>query len=478
MKKNTTISALTILLLLLSSLGSKAQFNISGEFKMRGEYRDGYISLRDSSKIPYGDILGRARLLFDYKNDKITTRFSLFDAWVYGQNYYSSDTITKNTVNVYEAWFKYNFNSAFAIKTGRMEVSYDDERLFGVSNWSMWGATHDIVIAQYESPVGNLKGDAAFAINNIAPANYYMSPYSMGKNYKYMGYLYLNKKFMDKKLTLSVLGVVDAFQKGNITTASTKIDTLKIRNQFDSIIGTTVIKTAVNTTEEFIHTIYARATVGAGLLYDHKKLGVFVNGYYQGGHTSDGKKLNANFYIAWVSYQVVKPLKIQVGFEHLSGNNFSDTAKYRTTLKGFSTLYGTSHRHYGYMDMFSKLVKDNASPGLNDLFGRVTVNMNSKMTIEAVCRWFSLPNGYLYVKPTKTKPTPFLAVSKNLGTEIDLVGLYKPVQNLEFSAAYCFFLPTATMENYDGLKTGTARFAQYAYLMITYKPNFFNSDKH
>ena len=79
--------ALSFVLMIIAG-PMKAQFTISGEFKMRGEFRDGYLSLRDSSKTPYADVLGRARLQFDYKTDKITTRFSLYDAWVFGKNNY------------------------------------------------------------------------------------------------------------------------------------------------------------------------------------------------------------------------------------------------------------------------------------------------------------------------------------------------------------------------------------------------------
>ncbi len=470
-----------ILVLFLVSLGASAQFNVSGEFKMRGEYRDGYLSLRDSTKTPYPALLGRARLVLDYKNDKITTRFSLYDAWVFGQNYYSSDTITKNTVNFYEAWFKYNFTKGFGVKVGRMELVYDDERLLGNSNWSMWGATHDVVIAQYEHAGAHLRGDAGFGINNTAPAMAYMGSYNMGRNYKYMGYLYLNKKYMNDKLTVSLLGLVDVFQKSNTTVPKTtvKSDTIFIRNENDSIIGTSITKTSttVNITEEYIHTLYARYTVGAGIQYSGKKLGVFVNGYYQGGHYRDGRELASGFYAAWVSYQVVKPLKLMVGYEHLSGNNYSDTATYMKKVTGFSTLYGTTHRGYGYMDLFTTLVKDNLSPGLNDLYGRATVSMGDKHSIEATYRWFSIPHGYL-AKPTKARPYAFATVDKSLGSEIDLMYIYRPLPNLELNAAYCMFLPTATMESMTGLKSGTSEFAQFAYLMITYKPNFFNSEKH
>jgi hypothetical protein len=72
---------------------------------------------------------------------------------------------------------------------------------------------------------------------------------------------------------------------------------------------------------------------------------------------------------------------------------------------------------------------------------------------------------------------PYEAVRTSLGSEIDLMYTYKPISNLELNAAYCFFLPTESMEKYDGLKSGSSRFAQYAYIMITYKPNFFSTAK-
>jgi len=465
----------------MTAVTVSAQFNISAEFRARGEYRDGYLTLLDSSRTPDAVLLGRARLLFDYKNERITTRFSLYNAWVYGQNNYSSDTITKNTVNIYEAWFKYNFSRNFGIKIGRMEVVYDDERLFGLSNWSMWGATHDIMIGQLEENKTGFRGEIAVAVNNVAPAPAYLNSYNLRNNYKYLTYIYLQKKFFNENLIISVLGVLDAFQKSNLITTKTitSYDTLYIHDANDSIIGTTIlpVETTSSRTEEFPNTLYARGTAGASALFRMKKWSFFLNGYYQSGHVRDGRKLNSSFYAAYVSYQVIRSLKIQVGYEHLSGNNFSDTATFKREVKGFSTLYGTSHRGYGYMDLFSSLVKDNLSPGLNDLYGRATISFTGKMSLELTWRWFSLPYGYLPVKGAGPGQLPYVAVGRSLGSEIDLMYNYKPLPNLELNLAYCFFLPTSTMERYDGLKPGTSKFAQYAYIMVTYKPDFFSTDK-
>jgi hypothetical protein len=282
---------------------------------------------------------------------------------------------------------------------------------------------------------------------------------------------------MRDKLSVSVLAIVDAFQKNNVASTKIKYDTQYIYNGNDSLIGYLPVTTKSTVTEEFPNTVYARATVGAGAWLNLKKWSFMLNAYYQGGHIPDGRKLSAAFYAGWVSFQVIKPLKLMVGYEHLSGNDFSDTTKFKNTVHGFSVLYGTTHRGYGYMDMFSVLVRNNQGMGLNDLYGRGTLTFAKTMSLELTYRWFSIPNGYLRVANPKAGALPYLKVDKSLGSEIDLMYIYKPVPNLEINAAYCVFLPTETMEQYNGLKAGTSKFAQYAYLMITYKPNFFTSDK-
>ncbi len=469
-----------ILSIVLTALSGPvvAQFSVSGEFRMRPEYRDGYATLRDSSKTPYGIILGRARAIFDFKTDKIMTRFSLQDAFVFGQNNYASDTISKNTVNMFEAWFRYSFTEKFALKIGRTEVVYDDERFLGRSDWAMWGATHDIIIAQWGDPKKNYNGDLGIAINNVAPANPtvpYLASYPL-KNYKYMAYTWEHFKLMEDKLSFSFLALADGFQAPSTTVTKTTTDTLKIRNSFDSIIGTTVTKNTTKVTTDYPNQVYLRATAGLDGWLTLKKWSFSLSGYYQGGHYKDGKTINAWFYSANISWKVIKPLKLMVGYDHLDGNDFSDTTAWKTKMTGFSTLYGTAHRLYGYMDMWNSYVRDNNTAGLNDLYLRATLNFSEKTFIEGTFRWFSLARGFLNKKDAVTK-LPYTAVDKNLGQEIDLMFVYKPIPNLDLNAAYCFFLPTKTMELQRDIQEGKSKFAQYAYIMVTYKPNFFTSEK-
>ena len=473
--QRTTILFGIIFLLLTTAI--KAQFSISGEFRPRFEYRDGYSKLRDSSKTPYPTILGRNRLIFDYKNDQFTAKFSIQQAYVFGENNYSSDTITRNTINIYEGWFRYSFVKGFAIKVGRTELVYDDGRLLGNSNWGPKGASHDAGIIQWENESKGYRGDFGFAINNTAPASSFLASYPL-KNYKYLAYLYEQKKFFGDKLTISFMGILDVFQQPNGTKKTTRYDTLYVVNTSHDTIGTTVIPTITTVITAYPTQLYGRYTVGGTIGYSLKKLRLFAVGYYQGGRFNDGREISAGFLGGYASYQFFKPFTFLIGYEQLSGNNFSDTEGLKTKSTAFSTLYPTSHGFYGYMDMFSSQVISGDGAGLTDLYARATLKFGEKTSIEATCRYFGLANGYLPVTVSKPGELPYIEVKKHLGTEIDLMGIYKPVKNFEINLAYCFFLPTSTMERLNNLKDGTSKWAQYAYIMLTYKPNFFTSEKH
>lgn len=473
MKKTTTITFLMASLLTVSSLCSLAQFNISAEFRPRLEYRDGYGKLRDSSQTPYPDILGRNRLLFDYKNEQFMARFSIQHAYVFGENSYGSDTITRNTINIYEGWFKYNFTRSFATKIGRMELIYDDSRLFGNSNWAPRGTSHDVALLQWEAAKEGYRGDFGFAINNTAPAGPYLSSYPW-KSYKYMAFLYEQKKFLKDNLTFSVLAILDVFQKPG-STVKTKT-TLYVVNSNNDTIGTTA--TYSSTAISYPTQLYGRFTFGGTAGYTWKNLRLFAAGYYQSGHFNDGRSISAGFYGGYASYKVVKPLTLLVGYERVSGNDYSNTDGLKTKSTSFSTMYGTSHGFYGYMDMFTTQVVSGNSAGLSDLYGRATIAVSGKVSLEATYRMFWLAKGYLPATVKKPGDLAYVKVDKSLGSELDLMVIFKPFSNFEVNGAYCFFLPTSTMERLNGLNAGTSKWAQYAYIMLTYKPNFFNSEKH
>ena len=460
-----------IALLALSGGSLLAQFTISGEFRPRAEYRDGYTKLRDSTQSPYGDILGRERIIFDYNNNKFTTRFSLQHAFVFGENnYYNSDTIKNNTVNIFEAWFKYNFTKSFAIRVGRMAISYDDQRVIGYNNWRPQGSSHDLVGFQWGVEKASYQGDFSFAINNASPAGAYLSDYYL-KNYKYMSYLWNQKTFFKEMLKISVMGIVDAFQLPTQYQKVTTKQTLWVVNGQDTVGHTTLTNTSqVPVTS--VNQIYARYTIGANAWFNWKNLSINASGYYQGGHIQDGREVEANCFGVNAAYQIVRPFKLLVGYDHLSGtdNNPANKAAIAKKVTSFNVLYGTNHQFYGYMDLFSSMVTTTANhPGLDQIYGRGTVNFSKVTSLEATWRYFSFGNDYLADQKTK--------VGKDLGSELDLMFIYKPLSNVELNAAYCHFFPSSAMDSFDGMK-GSVRGSEYIYLQITYKPNFFTSGKN
>ncbi len=460
---------------------TKAQFEVSGEFRPRLEYRDGYRQLRDSTLNPYATILGRARIIFDYKNEKFTTRFTLQQAFVYGENNFSSDTITRNTVNIFEAWFRYHFTKQISLSTGRINIGYDDNRILGSINWRQWGSSHDLVLLQWQSPGVQYRGDFGFAINNNAPASSFLSSYSQ-KFYKYMAYLWEQKKFFGDKLTLSLMAMMEANQKQPVTTkwnSLSSFDTIPVYNTSDSLIGYTTVPvyTSGTTRETFPNTLYARVTAGGNLWIDLKRIKLFFSGYYQFGHIADGRKTSAWLASGKISWNVVNPFTLTLGADLLSGNNYSDTEGQKIRKTGFTTPYISAHAFYGYMDMFAIAALTGNHAGLNNLYGRASLTLKEKTTLELTWHWFGLGYGYLPAKVSKPGDLPYQQVSRDLGSEIDLMVTYKPIPRLDINAAYCFFLPTSTMEIFNGITPGTARFTQFAYLMVTYKPSFFTSSK-
>lgn len=475
--KQLTRSIFLALLMTLSAAGPLlAQFTISAEFRPRLEYRNGYSKLIGSDKLPVFDILGRNRLIFDYKDERFSARFSIQHAYVFGENNYSSDTITRNTLNLYEAWFQYDFVKNVGIRIGRMELAYDDQRLLGVSNWNPKGSSHDVGVFKWGCPEHGYRGDFGFAINNTGPMGAFLTAYPL-KNYKYLLYLYEQKKFLKDQLVVGLIGIADVLQKPGSKVSVTTYDSLPVYDNSGVVIGYTLVPHTTTTLKYDPKMLYARVTAGGNVGFTWKNLKVFAAGYYQGGSFSNGNRISASFYGVYASYQVVKQLKLMAGYDRLSGNDYSDTAGIRTKYTSFSTLYSSTHGFYGYMDYWGTYVGSGTTPGLTNLYARATVSFSENLSLEATWRMMGLSRGYLEVKDPDPGELPYLEVKKNLGHEIDLMCIYKPVKNLELNAAYCLYFPTETMELLQGLKAGDSGPAHYAYVMLTYKPTFFNSDR-
>jgi hypothetical protein len=372
---------------------ASAQFTINGEFRTKTLFLDGYKQLLSESQYPHGIIIQRSRLLFDYKKDNFTFAFSLQDVRNWGQDAFSSNN---TNMGIFEAWAKYNFTHNLSIKLGRQQIKYNDERLFNASNWTDQGVVHDIAVFQYNDTINTLKADMGMAMNNNSGFTNYLSDYTV-KNYKYLAYLWINKTFIDNKLDVSLMSVIDVNQK------------------------------ALNP-----NNLNSRYTIGPHLEYKTGKLKIGGTFYYQGGKLTDGKTVKANFYSARMSYKIFKSLELAAAYDHYSGTDFKDTTLAKTNSTTFDKIYGSGHSFLGYMDYFSGNASDfTKGAGVNDFYVRAIFNFKEKHSIEATYHLFNLDKQYISVSGKES-----VSYDKYLGSEIDLMYTYKYNKTLNLSVGY------------------------------------------
>ena len=441
MKKYITLLLLAILF--ITSLKSNAQFTMSGEIREKAQIMDGYKQLRDSTKAPYGLIVQRSRLYLDYKNDKLTFAFSIQDVRAWGQN---TPADYNNNIGIFEAWAKYNFTPECAIKFGRQQIKYDDERLINASSWTDWGVTHDLMLLQYDNKKNATRVDAGFAMNNASTTANYLDYYNL-KAYKYLSYLWINKKVMDNKLEFSLMSVMDVNQR-----------TSQINN--------------------FLN----RYTLGPNINYKSDNLRAAATLYYQTGKLADSRKVNALFYAANVAYKIDKRHEIQIGYDHYSGTDFSDTVAAKTTSTTFDKLYGSTHHFLGYMDHFNGTNSDITSgAGINDIYLRLNITPKENHKIELIAHHFSLDKEYIQVSNSITASplTPIVnkcyKMDKQLAYEFDFLYTYTASKELNLSLGYSFMRQYNTLEYLNKISQGNSKFPQYAYFMIAIKPVFFTT---
>lgn len=428
MKKSAFIS----LMLLLSSF-TFAQFTVSGEFRTRGEYRDGYNTIPTSSTKPLTMVGQRTRLNVFYQKDKLTTYISLQDARIWGEDKWKSDN---NGLGLFEGWVEYRFNNNVALKAGRQPLIYDDQRLFCSGDWRTFAEAHDVARLLFTSNDNSLNFHIGYAINNDGTIENdpFLKEYSLKSiQYKNMVYGHLNKSW-DNGLNISVVGVRDGFQ--NDPNVTSQPDPLKV---------------------------YYRNTFGPYLEYQTNPWFFSAAGYLQRGTAQDNRNIKANFYSARAKYMFTSKNSLMLGYDHYSGTDFSSSDAL-TETGTFSTLYGPGHKFLGYMDYFG--VPERHGAGINDLLLRANIGIGKKGELEATLHQFNLPEEYL---------SNGTRVNKNLGQELDLVYSYKLDNAIAIKAGFSTFFYTETMEQLKGRTPGQGDSALFGWVMLVVKPTFFST---
>lgn len=509
-----------LLLILLNAVRSNAQFSLTGQLRTRTEVRNGLGNLVLKGAKPAAFTSQRTRLIFGYRWDRLTFGTSVQDIRVWGQDASTISNADGSRLMMHEGWAELTlFNKAdttirvkgidlMSIKIGRQELSYDDVRLIGNLDWLQQGRRHDMVLLktvhqgwQFDFGYAFNQNSDAFGITHTSyvPANVpayiknslgSMVPVPSGllplaasgnasnnssrsgtpvwsnppttnggnQDYKSFNSLYISKKFGQTKY--SGLFFNDRFGKYILDSVG--------NSTAGYVYGRRFVPSSLSDAVGYSGA-YGRYTYG--LMVNHTmgntsglgKIAFQVAYYAQSGKNRDGIIMkNAHHYTATVTYQKGK-ISITPGFDVLSGNDVTTAEDEK-----FDPLYGTPHRHWGFMDYFY-VGTGSPAGGLKNPYLKLKYAGNT-LSLGADFHLFSIAENMAKADGSY--------IDKNLGTELDFLLNFTMNRFTNIELGYSVMNATTNMafaKNQavtDVVADTYKRSGNWIYAMIRFTPDF------
>jgi len=437
---------LSVIAFLLSILGSplflSGQIVFSGDFDGKLEYLNLRRTLPDSLRNKTIGFLGSGELDLEINRRRWNAFISLFGTYTRETDLYTKNVPAAYSLNFYQAWFRYFLTQNFSLQAGRIEIEYDDERFFQARDWGNLVTTHNAIIAHYLVPDTGTMADLGFAVNNFNRQFSLFGTDPSVNNYRYMGYVYFYKRLFENQLKLTFTDIFDANDNG---------------------ISHSVL--------------YGRSTLGLSSWLSLSDWDINLAGFYQFGHIPDGRMLTSGYYALYVSYQPFDWLNIMPAFEHLSGDDLSDSLAWRNHVHGFSLLYGNVTRSFGKSGIFNYSLRSNLHPGLNNLYLQLTFDFSDKISLEANYHWFSIPHPYVREYVPDSNRFMIVRVNPSFLHQAELTLTYTPIPSLEITLDYSLLFPGEGMKNYNGWNFTSGSPVSFSYLEIEWTPVFYPSGK-
>lgn len=417
---------------------SFAQFKLSAEIRTRAEAVNAYKYLPDSTTKPEYFISQRTRLKANFKKDFYETHISLQDVRVWGaEDKFSKSGVWANTnsFDIYEAWVKFNLNDNNFFKIGRQELKYDDQRLLSWRNWNQYGLTYDAFVYGFRKK--DFKMDIGLSYNNDGTAaknNAYFDG-ATTRRMKTLDYIHLNKKFGD--FNISANYILAGYHKGSS-----------------------------------VDTVFLTHTYGAYAQFKNDAFSVTGNAYMQSGKSFNGKEidgammttLDANVFL------MDKKLTAKAGIAYFSGADGSNTdSLYNTKVHTFNLMYGARFKYYGYQNMYTLMDKHTKNAGLTDIHFGVDFKPGKKHIIKLDYHMFSTSNQVFKQLDNAGNREYF---DQSLGSEIDLMYLYKISKEVKVRAGFSYYLSNETTESFKGVQ-GDVGSPFWGWITIHFNPTLF-----
>jgi hypothetical protein len=509
----------TVLLLVLY-LGSAAQLSLSAQLRTRTEIRNGLGNLVLKGAAAAAFTSQRTRLSLGYKWDKMNFYLSLQDVRVWGQDAGTINAADGARLMLHEGWaaitlankadstIKFKWVDQLTLKIGRQELNYDDVRLIGNLDWLQQARRHDMALLKLEHKGWQLDIGEAFGQNTDAfgyagtsyvPANVmpyiknsegvlvptpaglipltaggsaanssvkngapvFLNPPSTNgasQSYKSFTSVYFSKSF--KQTKISGLFFNDRFGKYSLDSVFADGGVVYGRRF-----------TSRGAADPFDYSgVSSRYTYG--LMLNHAignatgkgKISFQAAYYQQRGKDRDGIGLSGYHYTLSAGFQKGK-FAIAPGYDVLSGNNAAAPSGKNNR---FDPLYGTPHRHWGFMDYFY-VGTGSPAGGLNNAY--LKSKYSAKKLIAGLdLHSFSLNNTMLKANGEK--------VGKKLGTEIDLLLNYTFSKFSTIELGYSYMHATSNMPFAKAQAITDAAAANYRksgtwfYAMLKISPEF------
>lgn len=419
--KKVIILSFVLFGMIISSTGLLAKFSLNGQFKPRYEYRDGYRQLISDDLFPASFVSQRTRLNFDYSNSNLTSRISVQDVRVWGDEIHLKNV---PRIAMHEAWVDVKLDTMISLKVGRQELVYDDHRILGNVDWAQEGRSHDAVVGKYESNDLRLHLGGAF---NQSAQNLFGTTYPLS-NYKGLGFLWFENK-IDTNMRFTLLGITDAFQENDT-------------NNYN----------------------YFRYTFGGNYFYTSQDLELQGTGYYQLGQTTLAQDIAAYMFSVQAYYKF-NGFKVGAGIDYLSGNDSENPNSNKYTA--FNTLYGTNHKFYGLMDHFLDIPAHTAGGGLVDIYATVNYNFMPRWNANLDFHSFSLDKAII-------NPTTAALTEKGLASEIDLVLTHTIASDIKLQLGYSYLIPADALKIVQGRPNGDN--SQWIWAMFIITPELFSTN--
>lgn len=520
--KKSFVKILCTIILCAVVVHTKAQFTLTGQLRTRTEIRDGLgnLTLKGASTAAFTS--QRTRLNFGYKWDRLTFGVAIQDVRVWGQD---ASSITNNDgarLMLHEAWadltlankadttIKFKWFDLMSIKIGRQELIYDDVRLIGNLDWLQQARRHDMALLKtvhhgWQIDLGyafNQNNDA-FGITNanyvpgntpayvrnslgaLVPAPAGLVPLAAGgsaannsaitgtpvyanppgtnaatQEYKSFTSLYVSKKIHQTKF--SALFFTDNFGKYKLDSVGNATAGYVYGRRFVPASATDAFDYS-GTQHRYTYGLMINHTLGNASGFG--KIALQAAYYNQTGSDRDGRDLLAYHYTVSATYQKGK-FSFTPGIDVLSGDDASNPS---TTSKRFDPLYGTPHKHWGYMDYFYVGTGSPAGGLVNPYFKiKYTSNL---LSLSADFHNFALAKDM--------KKADGSLVDKALGNELDLQLNYQMNKFTNIELGYSIMKATNSMPfakaqaTTDAVADNYNKTGNWFYAMLKFTPDFF-----